>query len=122
MVGRKDVKKMRFRTYLVLSPVVEPLLAFSEDANEQKLSEKQDKNFYMFYQNLLAHAAGVEWWSNDGWSKFVFSHDTILPGEYRVSVFSKDGKACYHVSRKTLAELIREAEFPFDGRALMVVI
>ncbi|MGN8833287.1 hypothetical protein ACTNDZ_12185 [Selenomonas montiformis] len=113
---------MRFRTYLVSSPLVEPLLAFSEDANDQKLSEKQDKNFYMFYQKLLSHAVGVEWWSNDGWSKFIFSHDTILPGEYRVSVFSKDGKACYHVSRKTLAELMNEAEFPFDGRTLMVVI
>lgn len=113
---------MRFRTYLVSSPLVEPLLAFSEDANDQKLSEKQDKNFNRFYQSLLAYAAGVEWWSNDGWSKFVFSHDTILPDEYRVSVFSKDGKALYHVSRKTLAELMSAAEFPFDGRSLMVVL
>lgn len=108
--------------YVVMAPVVEPLLAFSDDERKQRLADNQENSSLQFYRRLLSRAAGVEWWSKDKWLRYVFSQDTIKKGEYRVSVFSRFGEVpAYHESGN-IDWLLYAIEFPFDGRFLTVLL
>lgn len=92
---------------------------FSEDEKEIKESERQYEDYRAFYFDLLPKVAGLMW-TDENCVSYVFSHDTIHPGEFRVSVFDEKG-AIRHTARETICDLFRAENFPWDGRQLVVV-
>ena len=93
--------------------------AFSENPQEQKLSELQYEECKHFYMRLLPKVCALEWKTKNG-LQYVFSRDTI-EGGYRISVFDKKG-AVSHSARDSIEELfLRESCFPYDGRWMSAV-
>ena len=95
---------------------------FAEDPAEAKRSDEQQKAWRDFYRDLLPSVAGLEWTQHYRCDDvtYIFSRDVAEDG-YRLSVFDSIG-AVRHCSRKTVGELFRDEQFPFDGRTLTVVV